>query len=201
MNVSIKVIDVNTPHQDVFVADCTGTIRVCLWNDNFDSLKKGHSYDLANLTVREFRSTKYLNMPKSGADIIPIPDLGNVADPPPKEENTTTIKNVQIVGVPALHIYKACLQCKARVEPCTPPFGRCSKEDCSMIQRYDLCTEQATAKLLPTYESGDNHDHKYITLNAFGQLVMQLACDKNVTAKLTSVTYVTEKRIMTSFEQ
>ena len=32
-------------------------------------------------------------MPKSGADIIPIPDLGNVADPPPKQENTTTIKN------------------------------------------------------------------------------------------------------------
>ena len=39
------------------------------------------------------------------------------------------------------------------------------------------------SKLLLTYESSDNRDHIYITLNAFGQLVMQLACDKNVTAK------------------
>ena len=41
VNISIKVIDVNTPdtvsdlsHQDVFVADHTGSIRVCLWDDS-----------------------------------------------------------------------------------------------------------------------------------------------------------------------
>ena len=109
VNVSIKVIDVNTPdtvsdlsHQDVFVADRTGSTRVCLWNDSINSLKKGHNYNLSKFTVREFRSTKYLNIPKSGADITPIADLGNVADAPPKQEETTTIKNVQIVGVPGL---------------------------------------------------------------------------------------------------
>ena len=76
VNVSIKLIDVNTPdtvsdlsHQDVFVADNTGSTRVCLWDDSINNLKKGHSYNLTNFTVREFRSTKYLNMSKSGSGI------------------------------------------------------------------------------------------------------------------------------------
>ena len=48
---------------------------------------------------------------------------------------TRVLQNVQIVGVPQLHSYNACLQCKARVEPLTPPLRRCSKHDCGMIQR------------------------------------------------------------------
>ena len=35
---------------------------------------------------------------------------------------TRVLQNVQIVGVPQLHSYNACLQCKARVEPLTPPL-------------------------------------------------------------------------------
>ena len=31
-------------------------------------------------------------------------------------------------------IYKSCLLCKARIEPTTPPLGKCSKADCAMIQ-------------------------------------------------------------------
>ena len=79
---------------------------------------------------------------------IHVTDLGNVSEAPPDEEDTTTIQNVLIVGVPSLDIYKACLLCKARVEPLSPPMGKCSKQDCNMIQRYDLCTDQATARLL-----------------------------------------------------
>ena len=58
----------------------------------------------------------------------------------------SVIKNVTIIGVPHLDKYKACLQCKARVEAQTPPFGRCSKVDCMMMQRYNLCGEHTTAK-------------------------------------------------------
>ena len=79
---------------------------------------------------------------------------------------------------------------------CTNPFEY--MKNCKNLE--------INSKLLLTYESSDNRDHIYITLNAFGQLVMQLACDKNVTAKvllnlpkLTSITYVTEKLIMTGF--
>ena len=79
-----------------------------------------------------------------------------------------------------------------------------------MIQRYDLCTDQATARLLLMYKSSDNQQ-KYITCTAFGQLVMQLAdlsSDKDVTPKallslpqLKSITYVSKQLIITDFEQ
>ena len=42
---------------------------------------------------------------------------------PRKEEKITTIKNVLIAGISVLDMYKACLQCKARVEPCIPLFA------------------------------------------------------------------------------
>lgn len=32
---------------------------------------------------------------------------------------------VQVVGVMQIDSYHSCLLCKARVEPCTPPHGRC----------------------------------------------------------------------------
>ena len=54
-----------------------------------------------------------------------------------------------------------------------------------MIQRYDLCTDQVTTKLLLMYNSSDNQQ-KYITCNAFGQLVIQLAdlfSDDDITSK------------------
>ena len=112
-----KVISVNAPdtvsdlsHQDVFVADQTGSVRVCLWDNYINSLKQGESYNLTSFSVREFRSKKYLNMPRSGAEIAAINDLGSVSEAPPEEEQKTTIENVQVVGVPTLDMYKACLQ-------------------------------------------------------------------------------------------
>ena len=217
VNVSIKVISVNAPdtisdlsHQDVFVADQTGSVRVCLWNNYINSLKQGESYNLTSFSVREFRSKKYLNMPRSGAEIAAINDLGSISEAPPEEEQKTTIENVQVVGVPTLDMYKACLQCKARVEPLTPPFGKCSKRDCDMIQRYDLCTDQATARLLLMYTSGDRQQ-RYITCHVFGQLINKLASlslENEISSKallslpqLKSVTFVKDKLIMTAFDQ
>ena len=57
------------------------------------------------------------------------------------------VQNVTIIGVPNLDIYKACLQCKARVEPLTPPLGRCSRGDYHMLQRYDIYGVNTAAKL------------------------------------------------------
>lgn len=44
-----------------------------------------------------------------------------------------------------LDSYKACLRCKARVEPSGEDAGRCSKR---MIQRLDFCTSHQCAKLM-----------------------------------------------------
>ena len=88
-------------HQDVFVADEKGSTRVCLWGDHISTLKEGQSYKLADFTVREFRSKKYLNMPKSGADVTPITDLGK-----------------------ALHLYKKTATCNGKLP--RMPLPHCS---------------------------------------------------------------------------
>ena len=160
------------PHQDVFVADHTGTVRVSLWGDSINSIQQNTSYQLSNFTVREYHSKKYLNMSKQDSLIEIAPDIGTVIEATPEEEETT-IDSVQIVGVPLLDMYKACLQCKARVEPMTPPLGKCTKANCDMVQCYDLCTDQITAKLLILYKP-DEKQTKYIQCHIFGQLVHQL---------------------------
>ena len=55
------------------------------------------------------------------------------------------------------------------------PHGRCSKGDCAMMQRYDLCTEQLSAWLLVLHctSASDNRFHK--TVHASGSVVQRLA--------------------------
>ena len=61
-------------------------------------------------------------MPKSDFEIKPINNIENTVDPPPNDEYTT-LHEVQIIVVQQLDSYKSCLQCKACVEPLTPPLA------------------------------------------------------------------------------
>ena len=102
--------------------------------------------------------------------------------------------------MPLLDKYKTCLQCKARVEP-MPPLGRCSRIECMMMQRYDLCGEQTTAKL---YD--ENMKTKTLQCHAFGEVVYNIGNvhqDDLVTAeallrapKFESLTFSSDKKII-----
>ena len=120
--------------QDVIIADRSSTAKVSLWEEHVNAMKEHKSYCLKNFIVREFQSTKYLSMCKENTEIILIDDIGVVVERSDDEDEISVIKNVTIIGVPHLDKYKACLQCKARVETQTPPLGRCSKVDCMMMQ-------------------------------------------------------------------
>ena len=86
----------------------------------------------------------------------------------------------------------------------TPPLGRCSRTECMMIQWYDLCGEQMTAKLLLMYD--ENLQMKRLQCHAFGQVVYNIANfhqDELVTAeallrapKLESLTFISDKKII-----
>ena len=118
---------------------------------------------LTDLVVREYNCRQYLSMPKEGATIAPIEDIGEVEQPDDNsdlEPVGSQVSNAQINGVPQLESYKLCLKCKARVEPLTALLGRCSKGDCAMMQRYDLVLNSFLhgfwyyiAHLLPTTDS------------------------------------------------
>ena len=151
--VTVKVIKVNDfvqlsekVKQDIIVADQTATARVTLWEDHVGAVDEGRSYTLKNFVVRMYQSAKYLSMGGDATEIVPIEDIGVVATASDNDgEEEITLHNVTIIGVPRLDTHKACLQCKARVEPLTPPLGRCSKPDCKMLQRFDLCVNHTMA--------------------------------------------------------
>ena len=88
-------------------------------------------------------------MAKEDSEIIHIEDIGAVAEQKDRDDEQWVINYVTVGGVPYFDTYKSCLQCKARVEPQTERLGKCSKMECMMTQRYDLCPQHSTAKHMP----------------------------------------------------
>jgi len=136
-------------------------------------MKKDQSYCLKHFMVREYQSTKYLTMAKEGSEIIPIEDRGRVAEKGERDDELWVINNVTVAGVPYFDTYKSCLQCKARVEPHTDRVGKCSKTDCMMMQRFDLCKQHTTAKLMLMYD-GDGVQ-RMVSAFAYGDTIHQIA--------------------------
>ena len=198
----LKVIDSVThlggkTKQDVFVADATTVKKCTLWEDQIGTLQEHASYWLKNFIVREYASEKFLSLAKDGSEIETICDIGHTATSKEVVENDDkVITNAQIVGVPLLDKYKACLRCKARVEPSTPPFGRCSKPECAMMQRYDVCQEQLSAKFL--FMTNSN----FVSLYAYGKIVKEIAGEGDsvteemlLQAPLITITYNNQNMI------
>ena len=67
---------------------------------------------------------------------------------PDAESACSEISNAVIIGVSHLGTHKICLRCSARVELSTPMLGRCTKPMCAMLQRYDICPDQLSAKII-----------------------------------------------------
>ena len=80
-----------------------------------------------------YESKNYIS---KGTEIEVIGETAEYVDEP--EEQGLTIFDAEIVGVQQLERHRRCLRCKARVEPLESGLGRCSKEECQMLQRYDV---------------------------------------------------------------
>ena len=205
VTVNIKVMTTINPtevsggktKQEVTVADSSGVCIVTLWEQNIGKLEKNQSYTLKSFLVRDFCG-KSLTMAREGSDIRPIPDIGEVTQDDAGRK-LQTIRNATIIGVLQLDTYRSCLRRKARVEPITPPLGRCSKSGCIMLQRFDMCAEHTPAKLMFLSEK-DTY-----SLYAYGQTVKNLVSNEITeaallkVATLSSITYGTNN-IITTFE-
>ena len=151
-------------------------------------------YTLEDFTVREYGGTKYLSIAKEGSKFYPIADIGNIkTSQQSNDDQDQTILNAVIIGVLQLDSYKSCLRCKARVESISDTLGRCSKADCAMLQRFDVCNQHSSAKLLCMSDSNT------YSLYVYGSHVKELACvttDKELTEetflkapKLSKITF------------
>ena len=180
--VDVKVMSVMEPvdvsggkrKQEVVVGDHTGSCKVTLWEEHVGSLVLESSYRLKNFFVREYAAQKYLSMPRAGGVIVAIEDIGEIPESAFADVTVSTICDVEIIGVPALDCYRACLKCKARVEPLSPKLGKCSKSGCAMMQRYDKCSKQLSAKLMVTWID-DEGETRTQSLFAYGRIVSGLA--------------------------
>jgi ssDNA-binding replication factor A large subunit len=75
--------------QDVTIADATAAARLTLWESDVHSVREGRSYELSNLVVRSYLGDKYLSMPKEGAQIKEIDDIGDVHEDDEAEQYIT----------------------------------------------------------------------------------------------------------------
>ena len=60
--------------QDCTIADSMGSLRIVLWESDTNKLKEGMSYRLEKVTIREYRSIKYLSLSEAG-EVIEISDI------------------------------------------------------------------------------------------------------------------------------
>ena len=88
VTVSAKVLYVEEPVQvssistiqEVTIADASAAAKLTLWQDNLNAVEEGNCYEFKNVVVRVFRNEQYLSIPKEGASITHIDDIGDVAD-------------------------------------------------------------------------------------------------------------------------
>ena len=111
-------------------------------------------------------------MPKEGATITEIQDMGEVAEDD-LPIDSITIKGAVVVGV--LRV-KKCIVCKGKVEGEDDNIGSCRR--CVMQQCIESCKEELNVK------SVINSGQKYHTLNEFGSNVTDILCQTtDVTAR------------------
>ncbi len=78
--------------------------------------------------------------------------------------------------------FTACAKCHGRVDPLTPPSGRCARSECGVIVRIDKCKSQVSAKLL--FEYGKDK-RKEKSVHAYGEMLGRMT-DKVVPEGVTS---------------
>lgn len=134
MDVKIKkkaepeIVKTGKQKQDVFIADHSSTAKVTLWEEHIGSLQEHMSHKLENFIVWEWGGAKYLSVEKD-SKLISIDDIEDAK----MVDDDMMIQDAQVIAVSQLDSHKACLRCKARVEPSSDDVGRCSQQDCRML--------------------------------------------------------------------
>ncbi len=158
----------------------------------------GNSYRLEDAVVCSYQGNKYISVPKNGATITKIEDIGDV-DEEDLADNTFTVKDAEVIGVQSLGTYWACVACKSKVTPSTTGISSCSK--CGLAQRTDHCKEELSAKLYTSTGNGA----EYLTLNIFGNNVRDIAQKNDITVEsllcAKPFTLVHDQNVITNIER
>ena len=140
--------------QDLHIADNTATSKLTVWQDTIDTLRVGTTYKLQGLSIRTYKSTKFLTTIKGEFSSMEIPNLENC-----KNLQLSTVTDAAIEG--AWVTKTTCCQastCNGSVQPTTTVLGGCTK--CQMAQMLATCGKKMSARILVT----NNDEHLYFTV-------------------------------------
>ena len=172
----------NLSIQELTIGDSSCCIRLTIWADGVGKMEENKSYQLHNVTIREFSGKKILSTSKNGSTIKAINDLDNVEvliDDDSRNDNTVQhLKNVRIVGVQKLDAYYQCLKCAAKVTK-DDDMGECLR--CSMVQSLSDCHKGVMACVIVKSENNT------LTLRVF---------DKVITAIMDNQREVTPRELL-----
>ena len=119
LTIEIKVLSIMEPKlieskqlncQEMIVADESEAIRLSVWENEVNSMKQGESYQLQNVSVREYVGKKFVSTSTKESIIKAIPGIGQVdkqtqpgmsADATPGKH----LKDVKVVGLQKFDTY------------------------------------------------------------------------------------------------
>lgn len=83
----------NLETQTSVLEDCTGKIKLKLWEDQVGSVSHGETYTFTQLNTREFTSELFLTTTKQTTveKVAPLPGLGPIPPPENKEEDRKSV--------------------------------------------------------------------------------------------------------------
>ena len=64
--------------QDITIGDASGTNMLAVWGNDIGTMKKGKSYRIIRVCVKEYHGKKNLSTSKEGSGIHLIEDIGDV---------------------------------------------------------------------------------------------------------------------------
>ena len=156
VSTTVKVISCEQPFmfpggkqkQDLVVDDRTGTATITLWEQNVGMLERERCYKLTSWQIKEYGGKKYLGLARDqGSETSLLSEDIEVTKCADQEATEKPISNPAIVAVLKLETFKSCLRCQGRVEPESPPLGRCSKPECGTLQRFDICNKSTVVEI------------------------------------------------------
>ena len=152
--------------QNILVSDASGSCSVQLWEEHIAALEEGKTYHLEGFRIGEYNGVKYLAFSREGSKVILSKKAIEAVEPIISDGKIVDIEEPKIIAVYRLESLKSCFRCHCRVEPSSPPLGRCI--ECNM-QDYDMCQSSTVAELLVLANS------KMISLQVSGELVAYIA--------------------------
>ena len=183
VSVEAKVVGVEVPSfvsggkklQNVILGDCSGTVKLVLWEEEVGRLDEDVCYKMTGLNVKVWKGKNYLSTLKGKFKFEEISDLGEVEVAESEEESDVlemnrvlTASNVRVAAVTQLTTYNGCIQCCAKIV-CSddPEIGTCTR--CKTMQLISEGKEELSAHVLIRLNTG------VIPLRAFGKVVQDMA--------------------------